>query len=314
MSSIVLCEPATRENFDEKAYLRANPDVRRAVENGSCASGWLHFTKFGMREGRWLSRTPDISAIRRTKLEKLGPFLRSDMSRIWKDGKVDYLTDDLRSHARIGETENVSQNVYDPAIISMIERHANGLILDCGAGNRNIYYGNVVNFEIVDYHSTDVLGIGEELPFLNDAFDAVVSVAVLEHVANPFRCASEIARVLKPGGELFCCVPFLQPYHGYPHHYFNATPQGIRRLFEDRLDVQDVTVLSSTHPVHAIHWIFGLWQSGLSGNTREDFLNMTVRDFLSPPMSLVERPFASELSIQRQLEIACATVLTAIKR
>jgi hypothetical protein len=45
-----------RENaFDERTYLRCNPDVRRAVVNGQMESGWAHYQKHGRREGRRLS-------------------------------------------------------------------------------------------------------------------------------------------------------------------------------------------------------------------------------------------------------------------
>jgi SAM-dependent methyltransferase len=247
-------------------------------------------------------------------MEKVRPFLRRDVIHDWNDdGKVNYLTEALRRETKIVDTDNISALGYDPAIIAMINKYENGLILDCGAGKRDTYYLNVVNFEIVDYDTTDVLGVGEYLPFQDNVFDAVVSVAVLEHVHNPLKCASEISRVLKHGGELFCCLPFLQPLHGYPHHYFNATSQGIRRLFEDELDVKEVTVYPSTHPVWAVHWILTSWAQGLSGKTREDFVSMRVSDFLAPPMSLVSQAFATDLSMDKQLELACAIVLTAQK-
>ena len=89
---------------------------------------------------------------------------------------------------------------------------------------------NVVNYEIVDYDTTDVIGLGDTLPFNDCVFDAVISIAVLEHVRYPFACAAEIVRVLKRGGELECSVPFLQPLHGYPHHYYNMTSQGLRHF------------------------------------------------------------------------------------
>jgi SAM-dependent methyltransferase len=42
----------------------------------------------------------------------------------------------------------------------------------------------------------------EQLPFDEDSFDTVVSTMVLCTVEQPERAAAEIARVLKPGGQL----------------------------------------------------------------------------------------------------------------
>ena len=44
------------------------------------------------------------------------------------------------------------------------------------------------------------VGVGEQLPYPDDSFDAVVCVDVLEHVSDLQKVISEIARVLKPGG------------------------------------------------------------------------------------------------------------------
>lgn len=44
------------------------------------------------------------------------------------------------------------------------------------------------------------VGVGENLPYPNDHFDAVVCVDVLEHVADLAKVLAEVARVLKPGG------------------------------------------------------------------------------------------------------------------
>jgi hypothetical protein len=41
--------------FDEREYLRCNPDVRRAVAAGQMESGAAHYRVFGRREGRRLS-------------------------------------------------------------------------------------------------------------------------------------------------------------------------------------------------------------------------------------------------------------------
>jgi len=49
-----------------------------------------------------------------------------------------------------------------------------------------------------DYHVADAL----MLPFRDGSFDLTVSYDVIEHVTEPRRFASEMARVLKPGGRL----------------------------------------------------------------------------------------------------------------
>ena len=251
---------------------------------------------------------------REQKMERIRPLLRLSMPHVWRHGKVDFLTEELRQETRIVDTANVSSLGYDADMLAVIEKHREGLILDCGAGSQSDYYPNIVNIEIVDYPSTDVIAVGEHLPFVGGSFDAVISVAVLEHVRDPFRCAAEIVRVLKPGGDLLCSVPFLQPLHGYPHHYFNATPQGIRRLFEDGMANLVVSVPAACHPVHAVHWILSSWAQGLPAAARETFLNMRVSDLLATsPWNMLNEPFARELPTGKQLELACGTVLTAQK-
>jgi hypothetical protein len=41
--------------FDEREYLRCNPDVARAISRGQMQSGFIHYQGYGRREGRRLS-------------------------------------------------------------------------------------------------------------------------------------------------------------------------------------------------------------------------------------------------------------------
>ena len=41
--------------FDEREYLRCNPDVRVAVMRGAMQSGFQHYQTYGVREGRRLT-------------------------------------------------------------------------------------------------------------------------------------------------------------------------------------------------------------------------------------------------------------------
>ena len=304
---------ATSENFNEQAYLAANPDVADAQRKGLVRDVRAHFEKFGRREGRKLRVEGSIEQARAEKMRRIQPLLKLDMPHVQRGAKYDFLTEELRASAAVVDTLNVSSHEYDGGTLRLIEEFATGIILDCGAGLRPTYHPNVVNFEIADYETTDVLGVGEALPFKDDSFDAVISIAVLEHVRNPPACAAEIARVLKPGGKLICCVPLLQPLHGFPHHYFNMTHQGLCLLFEDKLQVDDQFVSDSGLPIWSLSWILRSWAGGLSGRAREQFLSMQVRDLMESPGVLLDRDWVRQLSREKNFELASATMLTAHK-
>jgi SAM-dependent methyltransferase len=303
--------PPVAVPFDEKDYLVRYPDVAAAVARGDFVSASQHFDTHGRREGRTVPETaaPSLKEAKAAKRALFKPLLRTDMPMRETPACCDFLSAELRARFNIVDTDKVSSCEYDTHVLDLIERQRDGLVLDCGAGKRGIYYPNVVNFEIVAYDTTDVRGVAEVLPFVDGAFDAVISIAVLEHVKDPFKCAAEIARVLKPGGELICCVPFLQPYHGFPHHYYNMTYQGLRNLFERTVDVESIEVYNSVLPIWSLHWIVQSWAAGLEGGTREAFLDMGVRDLLAPPEQFLGAPFVRELSAEKNLELASASVL-----
>ncbi len=314
MIALTLDFPATRDNFDEESYLASNPDVARAVREGSMPSGWAHFLQFGIHEGRKL-RLPagQCLPLKRAKLNRLQPLLRADLPRRTSDGMEDFLSDELRLQAAAVPTDAVSCHNYDPFARELISQYGEGLILDCGAGRRNVYYSNVVNLEIVPYDTTDVLGVGEELPFHDASFDAVFSFSVLEHVRDPFRCAREVIRVLKPGGELLCAAPFLQPLHGYPGHYFNMSHQGLRSLFEGPLQVESHIVPASGLPIWTLTWILNSWAAALDPETRRQFLETKVSGLLGDPVAFLAKPFVTGLPPEKNLELASMTLLRARK-
>jgi len=254
-----------RKNFFERGYLDANADVAAAVNAGSFdGQGLNHFKIFNQeRKRKQITREAYdlLPYIRKEKL-KHDIFLKQQ-HKCHSDNKYDFLTDKMRKQFGIINTTNVSSNSYPPEAIELIDR--GDFILDCGSGFRSVYYDNVVNLEIADYITTDILSVGETLPFKDNTFDAVFSFAVLEHVKHPYQCAHEIARVLKPSGTLLFAAVFMQPYHGYPHHYLNMTPSGGRALIEDVLNIKSQTVPKWQHPVRSLPPIIikmGKWIAG----------------------------------------------------
>src|SRR5271170_5846057 len=111
---------------------------------------------------------------------------------------------------------------FEASIETAVERFAAGLapnssVLDAGAGE-GAYAHHFSSQQYVgvdlgigdaswDYRRLDVLADLSALPFPVATFDAILNIVTLEHVREPGCVLGELARVLKPGGELLLIVP-----------------------------------------------------------------------------------------------------------
>jgi SAM-dependent methyltransferase len=105
---------------------------------------------------------------------------------------------------------------------------------------------------MMDYENVDIVCDIHQLPFKDNSIDAVMSVAVLEHVREPALVLKEVHRVLKPGGRVFSVIPFMQPFHASPHDYQRYTLPGIEFLHRD-FDKVESGVYSG--PVSGVLWV-----------------------------------------------------------
>jgi SAM-dependent methyltransferase len=298
-----------------------SPGRRRLVERLQSAA--VHTVRVVRPRGRSRRGDDELAATRRAKYARFEPFLlrehhewtsRVDVStRDEGVGPVVYaLPADAAASYAVAETEAVSSNGYDPHALALIEQYRDGIVLDCGAGYRREYLDNVVNLEIVPYRSTDIVAVAEQIPLRDESVDAVICSAVLEHVKRPWLAAAEIRRVLKPGGALYVAVPFLQPLHGYPNHFFNMTGSGLASLFDD-FEVEWHEVIDSLHPIWSLTWILASWRQALPEGTRRTFERMRVADLIGDPSSYLGQPFATQLSRESRFELASGTALLARK-
>jgi SAM-dependent methyltransferase len=74
------------------------------------------------------------------------------------------------------------------------------------------------------FGGADVLCDAHRLPFRDNSVDVVYAAAVYEHLAFPQLAASEVARVLKPGGYFLGSASFLEPWHD--ESYYHMSPNG----------------------------------------------------------------------------------------
>lgn len=149
---------------------------------------------------------------------------------------------------------------YDPWLhyftISSLPRSA--LILDIGAGDMGLDHPNIVRLDVFLSPHCDVVADAHHLPFTDGAFEFVCSLAVLEHLRQPFTAADEMHRVLRPGGYVYCDTSFLIAYHGFPHHYFNSSVHGIEQVFQ-RFHKLRVCVPPYQMPSFAIESLLGTY-------------------------------------------------------
>lgn len=125
-------------------------------------------------------------------------------------------------------------NPYNPRNLDLIRQSPLSFILDYGSGNPRDeeIFENVVRVDFLHYRSVDVVTNTRRLPFAEGTFDFVISESVFEHVRDPWHCASELHRVLKPGGQIRVDTAFLFPVHGDPYHFYNMTLEGVEETFK----------------------------------------------------------------------------------
>lgn len=302
--------PASLETLDPAGYLRANPDV--AIVGMSARD---HFEAHGRREGRFqIVNEEAIVRLRSRKLAAL-KFIRAPFRPNPEGGAMNFISADQAREFGIPDAPPVSSHNYSEDIMQLIRGNPDKLFLDIGSGLRPTYFSNVVNTEIYRSVTADVLCVGEDLPFEDEQFDYVFAFAVLEHTRRPWDVAAEMIRVLKPGGFLHVDYPHLAPVHGYPHHYFNATPQGSRSLFEHACDIRSIAPHPAQIPLYALRWILGIWRDALPPEAAARFNSWTVGQILDePPDVQTGLPQVSGLDMETQMMISAGTYLIAQKR
>jgi SAM-dependent methyltransferase len=111
-----------------------------------------------------------------------------------------------------------------------------GVLLDLGCGSRRCEPAlRLTGLEYVGVDvagpAPDALAVGEALPFRDESFDAVFTLAVVPHAVHPALVMREIRRVLRPGARYVGTAQFLEPCMIQSRHHVSAL--GIQDWLED---------------------------------------------------------------------------------
>ena len=145
-----------------------------------------------------------------------------------------------------------------------------GRVLDfgCGAKPYRRYFRDDVDYVGVDIvdgpHVDHVVAPGNDLPFPDQSFDAVLSTEVLEHLEDLNHVLGEMRRVVKASGMVVLTVPFLYNELGAPYDFRRLT-----RFFfsEERLEgfrVEKVEVIGgygSTSSIMFLNWVESMFNT-----------------------------------------------------
>jgi SAM-dependent methyltransferase len=83
----------------------------------------------------------------------------------------------------------------------------------------------VVCVNLSNRKGTDVQADARWVPFEDGSFDVAICSELVEHLFSPQDVLREIHRLLRPGGVLLMCAPFLHRIHGDPNDYGRYTDQ-----------------------------------------------------------------------------------------
>ena len=119
-----------------------------------------------------------------------------------------------------------------------------GNVLDIGCGdspykfllNEQVtkYYGiDIVDADKFDYKNSDITPFnGEDIPFPEEMFNAVICTEVLEHVEKYQKLVDECYRVMNKGATGIFTIPWSARYHYIPWDYFRYTPSSLKTIFK----------------------------------------------------------------------------------
>lgn len=179
--------------------------------------------------------------------------------------------------------DNTRIGNYHPDILEILARPGT-IALDIGCGLRDRVFDNMVTQDIYPAPTATVITRPDtlHLPFADQTFDLIIMDSVLEHVPAPIGLLQEARRLLKPGGRIHGDVPFLQPLHLAPHHYFNFTPYGLAEAaLAAGLVLEYTEAEDHQRPEFSLEWFLRRTFETIAPGETQRLKNMTVGEFFT---------------------------------
>lgn len=181
--------------------------------------------------------------------------------------------------------------------IKKYSKQLNGCLIDFGCGSKPYKkYFNVDKYFGVDMidrghphekelEEIDVYYDGKRLPFKDEAFDALFSSEVFEHIFNLEDILNELNRILRKRGKALFTVPFVWDEHEIPFDYGRYSSFGIKYLLEKH----GFKVIALEKSTKYLETIFQLWNLYLYYKlyTKNKYLNILINILFISPFTII---------------------------
>ncbi len=190
----------------------------------------------------------------------------------------------------------------DNELSKLLEHYdSRSFILNLGSGPNIVRKRfDIVNVDIFGFEEVDIVADAGDLPFEQNSVDLILNQAMLEHVVSPKSVVKEMYRVLRPGGEVFCYLPFIAPFHAAPHDYYRWTMPGIGELFKD---FKEVEIGVGTGPTSGMLWVLQEWLAiffSFGSRWLHDLIFLAMMILTAPikmlDILLVKHPYADKIA------------------
>lgn len=139
----------------------------------------------------------------------------------------------------------------------------------------------------------NIVALADYLPIASESVDVVLCTQVLEHVSDPTKILSELARVLKKGGTLLLSTHGVFHYHPYPHDYWRWTQEGLHKIIKEHFE--DVKICPNGGATLLLFHIIGRGVFFLAERTRFfRFLRYTVYPLINITALIADKHLKSQ--------------------
>mgnify|MGYP000058627771 CR=1 FL=1 len=160
-------------------------------------------------------------------------------------------------------------------------------VLDIGKSMRDKFSKINSNLlETLDVNEYDnypdiICDVCDNITSLENKYDKIICIALLEHVYDPFKAVDNLKKMLKENGVLYGFVPYLYQYHAPPdlkfQDYFRFSKDSLSYLFKDYKSLEIYPLRGRISA--PLHILFGVkWKKYFEKTKINFFLDKFISD------------------------------------